>query len=314
MTPLPPEFLDIDPYLRPIIHMAPLSGQLVIDAVDATINETQILDHYRDRLGVQGTPMLTRNAREALNRALAATVKHKTDIVSIITPSNCGYVSSCVTREIEKFCQWKFGIDDNAAIAVLIHEFGRYVETPDIYKQKQIPIIEDCAYAMVDRTFSTHYGQQGDFVVYSLSKALPIHFGGLLITRKTTPHAASSLTPEGRAYLLRQLHNHKDKLKTYNQARAAVYGRMQHAATQHHIHEKWPVKPNELAQAFIAELNPAVDADHIKKHMNAHGIESSIFYGGGGYFLPCHQNMTDADIAYIFAHLRRAMDDARQPT
>lgn len=308
---LPAELIDLDPYLRPILHMSPFDGKFSGHAVRGPLgDESAILASYAACLTGEGTmAFLTCNGREALNLALSDVITSREQIVAILTPSGCGYVSGCVTKEIEKFCRWHFGFTDDAAAVVLIHEFGHFVELPQVYRDSRIPVIEDCAYAMVDRGFSPIYGQQGDYVVYSLPKALPMQFGGLLITR-TAHDFRSHLTAEGRVFLLRQLARHAGKLAAYNKARLRVYRQMRRAAKRFGVVEIFPPKEQELPHSFLAALDTSLSAQKVKASMNEQGIESSVFYGGGGYFLPCHQQMNVAEIDYLFLHLRRAFDQA----
>jgi len=308
---LPEELIDVDPFLRPVVHMAPFDGKHSYPRHRAPRDEEAILARCALRLvGSNAPTALTRNGREALNWALAATVKSREDLVAIVTPSNCGYVSSCVTKEIEKFCRWKFGPVEEADIVVLIHEFGRFVELPEAFRRTSKPVIEDCAYAMVDRSFAPIYGRQGDYVVYSLAKAFPVQFGGLLIARngRDLPLRASSLSQQGRDYLLHSLDRLIEKLPAYNKARASVYGRMRDAARERGFSEILPAQGAELAHAFLVAMDTSSEAQDVKLYMNSQGVESSFFHGGGGYFMPCHQSIDAAEIAYMFAHLRRAVD------
>lgn len=307
---LPEELVTIDPFLRPIIHMAPFEGKLHPAEPASVTDEQGLLRNLSAALTGREMPsMLTVNCREAINRALAATVRSRDDVVAVIAPSGCGYVSACVTTEIEKFCTWRYGAVDNASIVFLIHEFGRFAVLPDIYRGRAIPVIEDCAYAAVDRAFSPIYGQQGDYVVYSMSKAFPVQFGGVLLSRAVPEqsHAPSSLSAQGRACLLAALAGHAPRLAEYNAARQRVYRDMAQTARACGLAEAWPASGSELAQSFLVSLGGDIDAAAMKSYLNAQGIESSVFYGGGAYFLPCHQSIGAAEIAYMFEHVRRAL-------
>jgi len=312
MSNLPDELINPDRYLRPVVHMSPFSGKHFYEAPPHSIDKNSILARCSEiLLGAPYTISITRNGREALHHALAATVRSKENIVSIITPSNCGYVSSCVTGEIEKFCRWKFGFEEKASIVILVHEFGRYVETPAYYHENKIPVIEDCAYAMIDRRFADHYGQQGDFIVYSLPKALPLQYGGLLVNKNDYTVRDSNLSEAGKAFILYQLKHHIENLYDSNKARTVVYERMQKLAAVLGIKEAYSPGPKDLAHSFIAHLESSHDPAAIKAHMNDVGIESSVFYGGNGYFIPCHQNLGPAEINYCLTHLRKALAGGR---
>jgi len=41
------------------------------------------------------------------------------------------------------------------------------------------------------------------------------------------------------------------------------------------------------------------DLQEQKQYLFKHGIQNSVFYGEDAFFLPCHQNLSKADIDYF---------------
>jgi hypothetical protein len=312
---LPKELLIPDIALRPVIHMSPFAGKLDFHAQDYIPQETDLLSQISTQLfGQSKEGQLTKNARHALTLALQSTVRSEAFVVSIITPSGSGYVSACVTGEINKYCKWVFGYDPKADIYLLIHEFGRKAVLPKQAAKSRKPVIEDCAYALVDPLFSSSYAMQGHYIIFSLSKVFPIQYGGLFFVNgvplKENLSPKYHLSDNGKSYLKQILTAYFQELNQANQARLHTYKLMQQICKDYGLNEAYPAKEGELPHAFLVEISPEVDASSIKVHMNLAGVESGIFEGGNAYFLPCHQNMNMAEIEYIFYHICEAINNA----
>jgi hypothetical protein len=312
---LPKELLIPDITLRPVIHMSPFSGKFDFHANGHIPQEADLLNRISTQLfGQPKDGRLTKNGRHALSLALQSTVRNEAFVVSIITPSGSGYVSACVTAEINKYCKWVFGYEPKADIYLLIHEFGRKALLPEQAVKSRKPVIEDCAYALVDPLSSSSYGVQGHYIIFSLSKALPIQYGGLFFVNgvplKENLSSTYLLSDSGRNYLQQILTAYFQELSQANQARLHTYRLMQQISKDYRLNEAYPAKEGELPHAFLVEISSELDASSIKIHMNLAGIESGIFEGGNAYFLPCHQNMNMAEIEYIFYHLCEAINNA----
>ncbi len=106
------------------------------------------------------------------------------DEVCVHTTTESPYISSCVTSAIEQSCKWGREINEKTKAIFVIHEFGfphpKIKEFREIADKKNIPLIEDCAYAWG----SAEAGKYGDYVIYSLTKIFPVEFGGFLVGKK----------------------------------------------------------------------------------------------------------------------------------
>lgn len=312
---LPKELLMPDIALRPVIRMSPFSGKFDFHVKDHVLPETELVSRISTQLfGLPKEGRLTKNAIHALSLALQSVIRSKEFVVSIITPSGSGYVNSSVTEEVDKYCKWVFGYDPRADVYLLIHEFGRKGVLPEQAIQSRKPVIENCAYALVDPSFSSHYPVQGHYIVFSLSNAFPLQYGGLLFVNgvplKENLSSKYIFSDKGKHYLQQTLVAYFLDLHHANRARLRTYHLMQQICKDYGFDEAYPAKEGELPHAFLVEISPELDASSIKTHMNLAGIESGIFEGGNAYFLPCHQNMNMAEVEYIFHHLSEAINNA----
>ena len=78
-------------------------------------------EYLRERFGEY---LLTIKARDAISLALSYYDLVHDDVVTILTTSGNYYISSCVTREIEKYCLWSREITERTKIIFINHEFG----------------------------------------------------------------------------------------------------------------------------------------------------------------------------------------------
>ncbi len=303
---VPKQILHSDPYLTPIIHMSPFSGKLDTDFSQFDLTEKEILNLASNVLfGHPQNGVITDNGREAIKLALESIVNKSNFLISILTPSNSGYVSSCVTDEISNHCSYTFGESSNADAYFLIHEFGRPIKPSEHVLRSGKPIIEDCAYFCVTSEFSGGYGNEGHYIVYSLPKAFEMQYGGILFSRDKAIldlHRQSEPHP----YLLSRLKHNILKLPQLNARRLDVYKFMQNLALHYGFEEVYRYDGRGIPHAFMVKTNDFIDVAKVKAYMNARGVESSVFYGGQAYFLPCHQGMTKVEVEYIFYHLSHA--------
>ncbi len=283
--------------------MSPFSGKITPFEAHKKISEKFLLKKISRKIFQEDIPgVITLNAREAINLALEKSVKSKNDLVSIITSSRSTYVSSCVTSVISKHCKYEIGFTRKANIYFVIHEFGFFCKIPKYAINSKKIIIEDCAYSMIDRSVNSEFGSHGDFLIISFSKAFPVSFGGALFSRKIKV-SKTRCCKNNHFYLLNFLNSHINKLRDDNLSRLKNYNLMKKVAHKYGFNEFIINKHNSLPHAFLVKLKGKVNLDALKVYMNDYGIESSIFYGKKIYFLPCHQNLNEWEIEYMFHHL-----------
>jgi hypothetical protein len=135
-------------------------------------------------------------------------------------------------------------------------------------------------------------------VIYSFSKAFPMPYGGLLKSRRPTIHA-SALSAAAQDQLPRLVAYYLSNLDQYKERFAAEGFR-----------PLFEPGPGVVPHSFIVAMPDQKTAEAMKPQLRSAGINSSVFYGGGGYFLPNHQSLSKAAIDYIVAHFVTAFNRA----
>jgi len=251
--------------------------------------------------GAGGAFTLTVNGREAIDLALNELRLRPDDEVLIVTTTGGPYISRCVTDLITARCRWSRAPGPRTRAIFLIHEFGFPAALSAELLALGLPIIEDCAYALG----TAGAGGVGDYVVYSFSKALPLPYGGLLKSPRP-PARASLLSGQAR-------HETPILLDPYLRGRQAAFTRRREVFEIYRerfaaegLSPLLTPEPGTVPHSFLVALEDQARAEAMRPKLHAAGIISSVFFGGGGYFLPNHQSLSDAAIDYIVAQFMAA--------
>ena len=233
-------------------------------------------------------------ARQMLELALLQCNLNAEDVVTILTTSNYLYVSSCITKEVEKFCKWSRMINDKTKAIIVNHEFGyAYPNVKDLRKYG-VPIIEDCAQSFL--TEANDIGKYGDYVVYSLPKSFPMQLGAVI----------ASNTP---------LDFHVDKeISNYINTKIAQYGvtiemiKQQRLMHYHYLEENlkglgitpfFELTEKTVPGVFLFKWLECINYQLLKDFLTKSGIECSVFYGKNAFFIPLHQNLCKSELDYM---------------
>ncbi|MGG7470461.1 DegT/DnrJ/EryC1/StrS family aminotransferase [Chryseobacterium arthrosphaerae] len=236
------------------------------------------------------------SGKEAINQALRFYNLESDDEVLILTTTSNLYVSSCVTKEIEKFCQWSREKTNKTKLIFVIHEFGKVYPDMERIKNYNIPIIEDCAMSMLSNNSQHQTGQYGDFTIYSVPKFFPIQFGGIL--RINNNYKKSESEKPYQNYLQKIcLHYLKDIENIIIQRRA---NNQYLISKLEKIGFKSFFEYNEYETPSVCMFeNNGCDLSELKIFLQQNGIECSIFYGKDVFFIPVHQNLGTFEMDYI---------------
>lgn len=175
-------YLSEDRFLKPCYRISPFTNKDLVENSFLNFDDS-IIKFLSNKFSSENF-IFTNSGREALGIALSNYCLRKDDVVTILTTSGNYYVSSCVTNEIEKYCNWSRNIEEKTKILLVIHEFGFPYENLIDLKRYNFPIIEDCAHSFESQNKENSVGKVGDFVVYSLPKFFPINVGGTLFSKK----------------------------------------------------------------------------------------------------------------------------------
>lgn len=297
------ELLFPPDHLKPKLHMSPFdTGFLEANRRIVEADPSDAEPAWSPLFGAPGDAFLpTASGRAAIAAALDELALAPDDEMLIVTTSGSPYVSRCVTEEIERVCRWTRRLGPRTRAVFAIHEFGWLAELPAEVRAAGLPVIEDCAYALG----AAGAGRLGDYAIYSFSKAFPVQFGGLLCARPPLRRARSRLTADGRVVLMRLLRHWLPGLAADIERRRALFARYEAFFAGLGLQPSFALAPGVAPHAFVLRFEPEALALRIKHWLDRAGIESSVHFGAGGYFLPNHQNLGEAGVDYIcgnFAH------------
>ena len=296
--------LDPDPYSLPSYRIGPFQTRDI--SVNHRLPSNYAIDTYlSDRFGGREFGY-TYNGREAINIALGLCRPAKDDVVTILTTSGNYYISSCVTREIEKYCKWSRQILPETRIIFVNHEFG--YPFPDLrsLEKYNLPIIEDCAGSFFSEDKDHAIGRTGDYVIYSFPKMFPLQVGGLLVSkRRDIEPYSGNLTAGMLTYVKNVLSEYICSRDLIIDKRITNYLGLRSRFESLNLHERFELAEGSVPGVFMFLAGSLkIDLSELKKHFWAHGVQSSVFYGEEAFFIPVHQALTEADLDYFFEVMR----------
>jgi len=224
----------------------------------------------------------------------------KTDVVTILTTSQNYYISSCVTKVIEKICKWTREIVAETKIIFVNHEFGTVY--PEMVKlvETGIPIIEDCCTTFFSQNKDGKIGKYGDFTIYSFPKFFPIQFGGLLVINKKASVSRSAIDNKSTKYIEKVLNWHLEKKDELLEKRSDIFSYALSQYLKLGFSYFFTPSPLQVPSVMMLKNNSIIkDLPALKTHLWNHGIQSSVFYGEDAFFIPSHQNLTNNDITFF---------------
>jgi hypothetical protein len=287
--------INPDQYLRPQYRISPFLNQDLF-SIQETESDESFWDEYMNKRWGKGKCYLTSNGREALSISLKLLNVNSETLVTILTPSENKYISSCVTREIEKLCKWNRKIESNTAIILVIHEFGKTYPNMENLKSIGIPIIEDCAYAFLNSNHNI--GEIGDYCIYSLPKIFPIQIGGLITSAKKF-NTDTSVDDEMTKFIKTKLNKLVKTTEEIIEKRNLNFFYLENKLKAIGIKTRFDFEKGEIPGVFMFATPEGTDLPDLKSYMYSNGIECSVFYGENAFFIPCHQNLTFNDLDYF---------------
>lgn len=221
--------------------------------------------------------------------------------VYISTTTDSHYVSSCVTSAIEQTCPWTRELTDKTAAIFIIHEFGflhpRLKELRKIADERNIPLIEDCAYGWGTQGA----GETGDYMIYSLTKAFPLQFGGYLVGKHFT-----------HAELWKNFGSSDAGKQEYTESRLAYWmGFQDQAMEARRENYLWyqqlfgenrtffPWADATDPGAFVLRVRDEDYMQEVSAFVREFGIECGNYWKQAAIMLPVHQRLAPAHREYI---------------
>lgn len=241
----------------------------------------------------------TQSGRDALAKALSKLNLVVTDCITIYTTSENLYISSCVTNEISKVCQWSREIQKNTKAILVNHEFGFAYENLNELKKHNLPIIEDCAFAFNSNNLESSVGLTGDFLIFSFPKFFPIQIGGLLVYNNKYEISSTLLSDESR-YIKKVISHYIKNIDEFSEARTINYKYLSEIFSRIGFKERFQLNGRSIPGVFMFKCSENNDLNLLKTFLWNNGIESSKFYGENSFFIPVHHRLSKNDLEYLF--------------
>lgn len=305
----PPEVLFADETNRPVFRMGPYDNEaMTANFRLVAANRPAPAIDWAAHLGQAPSFLLTKSGREAIDLAIGDLGLDSDDEVLIETTSGSPYISRCVTDHISRCCRWSQRRSARTRAVFVIHEFGFPARLSSELIASGLPVIEDCAYAYGSQNEEGSVGRLGDYVIYSFSKAMPVPYGGLLKSRPR-PAGSSGLSAAAARELPLLLAHYLPGLPAAYARRRAIFEEYRRRFSDEGWQPLFEPGPAVVPHAFVLSMPDQRQAEAIKPRLTAAGILSSVFYRGGGYYLPNHQSLSPAAVDYIVANVVAALRD-----
>lgn len=291
--------------LTPTLRISPLSEAdyepvVVEDASNVCEYLNNRFKHWR----------LTLKARDAITTALSYYNLKQDDVVTILTTSGNFYISGCVTKSIEKFCQWSREITEKTRVIFVNHEFGYPYQNLSELKKYGLPIIEDRAQTFISTDEKGEIGTVGDFVIYSLPKYFPVQMGGILTSQTIDVNNLDySLPKEAEEYIVNRLSRNIPNINDWAERRLANYAYLKEQLAPLGITPYFQLQPGTVPGVFLFRWRDDIDYPQLKEYMQANGVESSVFYGKSAFFIPLNSAMKRYQLDYMITLLKHYNDD-----
>lgn len=254
-------------------------------------------------------------ARNAIYEVLLQYNLEGDDVVTILTTSGNFYISSCVTKEIDKICKWSREFTENTKVIFINHEFGYPMDEIDYkkviaYKKSHpdVKVIEDCAHTFFSK--SEVIGSYADYVIYSLPKSFAMQIGAVLVSSKHNVEKAFSnykLNNDYRNYILSCFSRYVENIEEYKEQQIQNYEylkkKLQTLGVTPFFKTGVIDKNATVPSVFLFSWLDKIDYSKLKEFMQSNGVESSVFYGKNAFFIPCNYALSKDELDYMIALL-----------
>ncbi|MEX1014724.1 MAG: hypothetical protein WDZ80_06200 [Candidatus Paceibacterota bacterium] len=229
---------------------------------------------------------LTSSGRKALELALNSISETGNKDVLIQTTSDNFYISSCVTKTIEKKNRWHRSNEKKNDVILINHEFG-YADNRILSYKESKNLIEDCAFAFASK-FETKKkcGTIGQYSIFSLSKFFPIQVGGILLSDKPIKYEEDKKIEE---YISNVVGYYFNEIEKWIEQRYLIYDYYNKVFKQLNCKEYFSKNENNVPGVYLFKLPKNINADLLKEYYQQRGVQCSVFYKEQAFYLPLNQ-------------------------
>lgn len=252
-------------------------------------------EDFRKYLGRQY--LLTESGRQAIDLILNDLHVKRDDIVTILPSLATNYVSSCVTRTIEKYCKWSMKMEKHTKALFVIHEWGIPHPKIDEICRLGFPVIEDCAYSFASADSCGRLGGRGQYSIYSLPKFFEINFGGIVsgLSRNN-----DILSQEHLDYIYRVVGPQLKKSTSIIAKRIENWNILKKLFTSVGATPFFELADGMVPGVFMFSPATKVNLEEVKARYCAYGVESTIYYGSNAFYIPCNQSLNKEILEFLF--------------
>lgn len=291
-----------DIYYRPSYRISPFVTADV--ALNFTYTEQSKFNQYMTNRYPEKNWQMTHTGKEAISLALENLNVKPNDCITIFTTTGNHYISGCVTREIEKKCNWSRKVESNTVAILLNHEFGFPHRDIKSIQNLGFPIIEDACHSFLADNLNNEVGKYSDFLVYSLPKVFPLQMGGILVSSKKYSVSPAVKDTQLQVYLNTVTSTYVDHLPAAIESRRNNYKYLVNAFGEIGCKARFDMQKNDVPGVFMFIPPQHINLNKLKEFGWRHGVECSVFYGEHAFFIPCHQKLTKKDLDYFVTIFR----------
>lgn len=302
--------IEPDIYLKPSFRISPFRSDDIVKNMKVSAENYELWDDFFSPKKIGYYTNITHSGREAIDLVLKKLNLTVTDKVGIATTSGNVYVSGCVTKTIEKYCLWTRNIDLTCKAIIIIHEFGKNCTNIDVesLKKNGVIIIEDYAHAF-SNFFYKPSGLNGDYLIFSLPKFFPIHFGGLLLS-KNKNEILTSLHDDNKEFIKSCIQSYLPKIKSFVVERKKIYEYLEKQLSKIKMTAFFQYNEYECPSVYLFKVFLSDETlFSLKTYLQVRGIECSVFYGEKAFFIPCNQSMSKDEIDMVIQLLTIFLKD-----
>ncbi len=254
------------------------------------------------------TALFTEDGRTALSFILKHLKLLRKDEVYITTTFDFQNVSSCVTCTVFNYCKPSRVLTKNTRTVLVIHEFG--VPHPQMKKlqrmcrQRNIPLIEDCAHTLNSTIDGKQVGSWGDWVVCSFPKIFPASHGGMLLARQ--PVKGFHKKQYGLQHEVEgAISPFINTLEDISKKRQNVYKHLTMEAEECRLQPLFKLTENVTPWFFpvhVPDTHAMMDA------ASEAGVDCALWHGTDIVVFPCHQYLTENHIKRIGEVMKKGLE------
>jgi|AntRauMFilla1563_2_1112583.scaffolds.fasta_scaffold05996_3 dTDP-4-amino-4,6-dideoxygalactose transaminase len=297
--------LNPDPYSTPTYRIGTFKTYSILKNANIPYQFSQFSRNYFDYRFGSDNWLITKNGREAMSLAFKELGLPREKNVTILTPSNNFYISGCVTSTIEMFTKWDRKRSENTSAYFVNHEFGYLFPQIAELKKYGLPVIEDCCTTFFSQDAECKVGLYGDFSLFSFPKFFNIQIGGLLVGKDVGKNEklinSVNLSKEEIEYILKVVGHELSQKDEILKERREIFEYATFKFSEMGFLLRFPNNDSRIVPSVLLLNNKGIvkDLQEQKQYLFKHGIQNSVFYGEDAFFLPCHQNLSKADIDYF---------------